>query len=116
MDCEAVFGTVSDMLAEIRAGAGPALLEAECYRFCGHSKSDRLLYRSREEEELWRERDPLLTQWRYLLANGISERELSELEADVGRAVDEAYDEALNAPAPDATRVLTSPYAEDESQ
>jgi TPP-dependent pyruvate/acetoin dehydrogenase alpha subunit len=116
MDCEAVFGTVSDMLAEVRAGSGPALLEADCYRFCGHSKSDRLVYRSRDEEEQWRERDPLLAQWRHLLNNGVSERELRELEACVTQAVDEAYDTALNAPVADASRVLTSPYAEGESR
>jgi pyruvate dehydrogenase E1 component alpha subunit len=113
MDCEAVFATVGDLLPGIRCGGGPALLEADCYRFCGHSKSDRLVYRSREEEEEWRQRDPLLTQWRHLLNSGVSERELEELDAAVSRAVDRAYDTARNAPAADSDQVLASPYAED---
>lgn len=112
MDCEAVCATVAELLAGIRAGSGPVLLEAECYRFCGHSKSDRRVYRSREEEDKWRERDPLLTQWRHLLNNGESERRLEEVETSVKSVVEAAYQAALHSPAPEAAQVLTPPYAE----
>ena len=40
-------------------GGGPTLLECKTYRLRGHSKSDRNLYRTKEEIEAWRERDPI---------------------------------------------------------
>ncbi|MFP4058300.1 MAG: pyruvate dehydrogenase (acetyl-transferring) E1 component subunit alpha [Candidatus Brocadiia bacterium] len=42
-----------------RAGKGPSFLEARCYRYRGHSMSDPATYRSKEEVELWKERDPI---------------------------------------------------------
>lgn len=59
MDVDAVETKAADLLEYVRGGNGPAFLEAVTYRFCGHSKSDRLVYRTREEEAQWRERDPV---------------------------------------------------------
>lgn len=42
-----------------RAGKGPTFIEAKCYRYRGHSMSDPATYRSKEEVEFWRKRDPL---------------------------------------------------------
>ena len=42
-----------------RAGEGPTLIEAKTYRTRGHSRSDRNRYRSREEIEAWKARDPI---------------------------------------------------------
>lgn len=58
-DVVAVFEAVRDAATAVRAG-GPALLEAVTYRYRGHSKSDRNLYRTQDEIEQWRtERDPI---------------------------------------------------------
>ena len=40
-------------------GEGPALLDVECYRLCGHSTTDANAYRTREEIRLWEEADPI---------------------------------------------------------
>ena len=40
-------------------GGGPTLIEAKTYRWKGHSKSDKNLYRSREEIDDWKSRDPI---------------------------------------------------------
>jgi 2-oxoisovalerate dehydrogenase E1 component len=40
-------------------GEGPALLDVECYRHCGHSTTDASAYRSREEIEHWKQHDPI---------------------------------------------------------
>lgn len=111
MDVDAVADAVSTALEAVRSGAGPVLLEAECYRFCGHSKSDRLVYRTREEERQWRKRDPLVTYRRRLLEGGATEAALKEIEQAARRAAEEAYEEAVRAPLPAAEQVLTSPYA-----
>jgi pyruvate dehydrogenase E1 component alpha subunit len=112
MDVEAVREAVAGALGEIRSGGAPILLEAECYRFCGHSKSDRLLYRSREEEKMWRRRDPLAAYRAGLLKQGAQESSLRQIEHSARETVERAYAEALRAPVPSADQVLTSPYAE----
>lgn len=58
-DVQAVHDAVSVAAQRARAGGGPSLLEAETYRWKGHSKSDKNLYRSREEIESWRALDPI---------------------------------------------------------
>jgi pyruvate dehydrogenase E1 component alpha subunit len=46
-------------IARARRGDGPSLIECKTYRIRGHSKSDRNRYRSKEEIEAWKERDPI---------------------------------------------------------
>jgi len=56
-----VFDKVSQAADRARSGEGPTLVEAITYRYRGHSKSDRNLYRTQEEIEDWRShRDPLV--------------------------------------------------------
>ncbi len=112
MDVEAVREAVSRALDAVRSGGGPLLLEAECYRFCGHSKSDRLAYRTREEEARWRERDPLAASRRRLLAQGFTDVAVTQIEQAAREAVGRAYAAARRAPVPGPDAVLTSPYAE----
>ncbi|NKQ54022.1 thiamine pyrophosphate-dependent dehydrogenase E1 component subunit alpha [Amycolatopsis sp. K13G38] len=58
-DPQAVHDAVAAAVTRARAGEGPTLVEATTYRWKGHSKSDKNLYRTREEIEQWRERDPI---------------------------------------------------------
>jgi pyruvate dehydrogenase E1 component alpha subunit len=46
-------------IADARAGKGPSFIEASCYRYRGHSMSDPATYRSKEEVEHWKKRDPI---------------------------------------------------------
>lgn len=59
MDPVAVEAAASHALERIRAGEGPFFLECRTYRFRAHSMFDAQGYRSREEVEAWRKRDPL---------------------------------------------------------
>ena len=58
-DVEAVHEVVTTAVDRARAGEGPTLVEALTYRWKGHSKSDKNLYRTREEISEWREKDPI---------------------------------------------------------
>jgi 2-oxoisovalerate dehydrogenase E1 component alpha subunit len=81
MDVEAVWAAATRAVARARDGRGPSLIEAVCYRYLANtSNDDDSRYRSREEVEAWRERDPL--------------RARARLRADVADALDE---EALTA-------------------
>ncbi len=59
MDPLKVEAVVMKALDRARRGDGPTLIEAMTYRYLGHSKSDQRVYRTREEEKLWRGRDPI---------------------------------------------------------
>ena len=43
----------------VRSGNGPVLIESVTYRWLGHSSSDPGKYRTREEVELWKQKDPI---------------------------------------------------------
>ena len=79
----------------ILAARKPAFVEVETYRLCGHSKSDRCIYRSREEEEEWRKKDPISRYEKYLVENNFaSDEDISLLRANVRAEVDKAYMDA----------------------
>jgi TPP-dependent pyruvate/acetoin dehydrogenase alpha subunit len=58
-DVEAVNEAVATAITRARAGEGPTLVEAVTYRWKGHSKSDKNLYRTKEEISEWRDKDPI---------------------------------------------------------
>jgi pyruvate dehydrogenase E1 component alpha subunit len=98
MDVAAAREAAGAMLERVRAGEGPAFLELMTYRFCGHSKSDRLVYRTRDEEAAWAARDPVVTLRRALDAAGLAgeadglEREIEATVADAARRAADAAD------------------------
>lgn len=69
-DVEAVHEAVRTAASFIRTTGKPYLLETRTYRFSGHSKNDARLYRTREEEKLWMERDPLLVLKERMISRG----------------------------------------------
>lgn len=95
------FFTVRDAIEKhgewARAGNGPVLLEAQTYRYYGHSKSDKREYRTRDEEEQWRSRDCIE---KLRVAIGVSEEEFANLDSEVMREVDEAVEFAMQSPEP----------------
>ena len=114
MDALAVRQAAAEAAEYVRAGKGPAFLEAITYRYCGHSKSDRLVYRSREEEAEWKKRDPI-SQMRGLLAEEGLETEAEQVEVEVRAWVEQAEREARDAADADPVDVLDKVYAVAES-
>jgi pyruvate dehydrogenase E1 component alpha subunit len=77
----------------IRAGSGPFFLECRTYRFRAHSMFDAQLYRTREEIELWKERDPIPRTRKWLEENHmVSAEDLREIEASVEAEIEAAVD------------------------
>ncbi len=90
-DVEAVHAAASKAVAYIRSTGRPYFLEVKTYRCCGHSKSDPCLYRSREEEAAWADRDPIFLFSRRMVESGLfSEEEVSRLILEARRHIDEA--------------------------
>lgn len=74
-DVEAVHAAVGEAVTRARAGEGPTLVEAVTYRWKGHSKSDKNLYRSKEEIAEWRERDPILRFEQTVVERGVLDQD-----------------------------------------
>lgn len=58
-DIDTVYDAAKIAVDHVRSGKGPYFLELMTYRYRGHSMSDSNAYRTKEEEQLWNERDPL---------------------------------------------------------
>ncbi|HEX6355940.1 thiamine pyrophosphate-dependent dehydrogenase E1 component subunit alpha [Actinophytocola sp.] len=107
-DPQAVHDAVTDAVHLARAGQGPSLVEAVTYRWKGHSKSDKNLYRTRAEIESWREADPIA---RFEGACVLSEEDIAECRATARNAVREAVRVAHEAPDASASSLLAAVYA-----
>ncbi|HHY99075.1 MAG TPA: pyruvate dehydrogenase (acetyl-transferring) E1 component subunit alpha [Firmicutes bacterium] len=106
MDVLAVRQAVQRAVDRARRGEGPSFVECKTYRYHGHSRSDPRVYRTKEEEELWHKRDPIITFKERLLGEGIATADdLSEVEKDVVREIEEAVQFALDSPWPDPSEL-----------
>jgi pyruvate dehydrogenase E1 component alpha subunit len=59
-DIEKVFKAAKKAVSHVRGGEGPYFLELMTYRYRGHSMSDSNAYRSKKEERMWSDRDPII--------------------------------------------------------
>jgi pyruvate dehydrogenase E1 component alpha subunit len=91
MQVLAVEEAVTRAADAVRAGEGPHFVELKTYRFRAHSMADPDLYRTREEIEGWRTRDPIDLFVALLREQGrLDDAGLAELEATVAAEIDEA--------------------------
>ncbi len=91
MDVLAVEAAAKQAAAFVRGGNGPYLLELRTYRFRAHSMSDPDLYRSKEEIEEWKKRDPIALFEARLRAWGLlDDAGRARLEAEVTAEIEEA--------------------------
>jgi len=114
MDVVAVYRSVQAAVERARRGEGPTLIEAITYRYKGHSKSDRQVYRTRDEVQAWMARDPIARLREALIARGwLSEAEAATLEERAREAVAEALRAAEGDPEPEVAQLTEGVYAED---
>jgi len=111
MDFFDVDEKVSQAAQRARDGEGPTLLEAKTYRYFGHYEGDPMKYRTREEEQTYRARDPIRAFMARVLSEHLLEsNELQEIEKKCIAVVDAAVKSAEEAPAPKAEECLTGVY------
>jgi len=115
MDVEMVHEAVKRAADRARAGEGPTFLEFKTYRFRGHSMSDPQKYRSKDEVEEWKSRDPLEMCKDRILTNGIAtEAELEEIDNKVKAKVEEAVKFAEESPYPKPETAFDDIYVQSD--
>ena len=114
MDVLAVYRATRRAVERARRGEGPTLIEAKTYRLTPHSSDDDdRVYRSREEVEQWKRRDPLLCFRRTLMERGaLDKAKLDETTRRIAREVDDAQAFAEAAPIPSPATALRHVYAD----
>ena len=101
MDVIGVRECVAEHLRQAREDRRPTLVEAFTYRFRGHSAADPEVYRTKEEVEEWRQKDPIEAFNERLVSEGvIADRELEEMRARAEEIVMEAVAFADASPEP----------------
>ena len=111
-DLPAVTAATRVAVTRARSGGGPSLIECKTYRLRGHSKSDRNLYRTKEEIEAWRKRDPILRLQGELIAHGrFDAAELADIEKAAQAQIEAALEFAKASPDPDPAELTRDVYA-----
>ncbi|MBV9662191.1 MAG: thiamine pyrophosphate-dependent dehydrogenase E1 component subunit alpha [Acidimicrobiales bacterium] len=111
-DADVVFTAAAEACSRARAGDGPTLIEAETYRHFGHSNSDPAKYRPEAEVEEWLERDPITIYRSRLLAEGLDESVLTQIDVSADDAVEQAASAALAAPVPTVDEIEKNVWAD----
>jgi len=118
MDVLAVRDAAEKAADWARSGKGPIILEMKTYRYRGHSMSDPMKYRTREEmEEVRKTRDPIEHVAQRLEAEGwAGEAALKAIDAEVKKIVLDAAEYARSSPEPDPKELMTDIYLEAAAQ
>ena len=100
-DIESMAKVTLEAANRARSGQGPTFIEAKTYRFRGHSMSDPMKYRSKEEADSAKERDPIALYELLLRDRGwLTDEQLGEMQEKVKVEIDEAIEFAESAPEP----------------
>lgn len=117
-DVLAMYEAAREAVERARSGKGPTLIEAQTYRLTAHSSDDNdRTYRSREEVEEWRAKEPMTKFRDYLLTSKVAtEEELAEIKKRIDAEVNDATDYAETQPEPPGSEVLDHVYATAEER
>jgi pyruvate dehydrogenase E1 component alpha subunit len=110
-DVIAVYEAAGEAIQRARAGEGPALIECKTYRYRGHFEGDPMIYRTREEEEMWKAKDPIPRFEAKLKEMGVlTEAQAREINERIIAQVEEAVRFAEESPWPTPEEVLEDVY------
>ncbi|MFT4031167.1 MAG: pyruvate dehydrogenase (acetyl-transferring) E1 component subunit alpha [Siphonobacter sp.] len=113
MSVEAVHEAVSRAAERARNGEGPSFLEFKTYRYRGHSMSDPQKYRTKEEVEEYKRRDPIEWVRATILENGMAtEEDLAAIEEKIKGQVAESVKFAEESPWPDPAEAYKDVYVQ----
>jgi pyruvate dehydrogenase E1 component alpha subunit len=112
-DVLAVYEAASEAVDRARRGEGPTFIEARTYRYFGHNEGDTILYRTKEEEELYRAQDCIQRFRKSVLEKDLlSEVELQAVDCQVQNTMEEAIRFAEQSPQPNPAEILTDVYVD----
>jgi pyruvate dehydrogenase E1 component alpha subunit len=114
MKCETVHEAVFEAAENAREGNGPTFLEIKTYRYRGHSMSDPANYRTKDELNSYKDKDPLETTKATILKKKYaSEKALEVMEDKIIEDVEASVEFAENSPLPDPSELFKDVYVED---
>jgi pyruvate dehydrogenase E1 component alpha subunit len=115
MSPEAVHTAVEEAADRARRGDGPTLLEFRTYRYKGHSMSDPAKYRSKEELEGYKDRDPIEMVKGTIIANGwAKEEDLKAIDKKIKAEVEESVKFAEESDYPDPSEAYKDVYVQED--
>lgn len=113
MNPESVHEALLRAAAHIRAGKGPYYLEIETYRYRGHSVSDPAKYRTKEELEAYKEKDPVVViQDRIVKQKIASQKEVDDIIEAINKEIEDAMEFAENSPYPLPSELYEDNYTQ----
>jgi TPP-dependent pyruvate/acetoin dehydrogenase alpha subunit len=111
MDVLAVGQASSEAVARARRGEGPTMLVCDTYRFRGHFEGDEQKYRTTQELENWKVKDPIIKFKTRLIEMGVlTETEYEEIERRVTNELEDAVQFAISSDDPAPGDVLSDVY------
>lgn len=115
MSCESVHEGFAKAAEHARNGDGPYLLEMRTYRYKGHSMSDPMKYRTKEELEQYKGVDPLTITAKVIEENQwLTEEGFAKLEGKIKAQVEEAVTFADESPEPEAHELYEDVYLQSD--
>ncbi|WP_419700245.1 pyruvate dehydrogenase (acetyl-transferring) E1 component subunit alpha [Mucilaginibacter sp. NFX135] len=113
MDPAAVHVAMDEAVQRARRGEGPTFLEMRTYRYKGHSMSDPQKYRTKEELESYKAKDPIETTKQVIVEKGYAdEKWFEEIDAKIKDLVDESVKFSEESPWPEASELYTDVYVQ----
>ncbi len=114
MSCEEVHKAIERAVRRAREGGGPTFLEIKTYRYRGHSMSDPAKYRSKEELEDYKEKDPITTVLKTIMDNNYAtQEEIDAINEKVKAEVEASVKFAEESPYPDDSELYKDIYTDE---
>lgn len=111
-DVVAVYRVAQEAIHRARTGGGPTLIECKTYRWYGHSEIDPAKYRSPEEVEEWKAKDPIPRMEDYLKKKNLwSDAWKQKVQDDFNKEIDAAIEFAESSPFPEPVECLDHVYS-----
>ncbi len=115
MSPKSVHEAMDEAVSRARTGNGPTFLEMRTYRYKGHSMSDPQKYRSKEEVEAYKEKDPIETTRQTIIKENYANNEWFDIiDKKIKTIVDEAVTFAENSPFPESSELYTDVYVQSD--
>jgi len=115
MDPVAVHNAMDEAAQRARNGEGPTFLEMRTYRYRGHSMSDPAKYRTKDELEEYKAKDPIEQVREVILSEKYADQSwIEEIELKVKQIVDESVKFAEESPFPDASELYNDVYVQQD--